>query len=60
MQAFLKEQHVTYPVAIDPDGSVAERFNFRAVPAIVLIDRHGTIRFRGHHMPARQLIQQAL
>lgn len=41
---FLESTPVRYPLASDPDGSVAARFGVVALPALVVIDRRGVVR----------------
>ncbi|MEP6861162.1 MAG: TlpA disulfide reductase family protein [Deltaproteobacteria bacterium] len=45
---FVADRHLTVPVAIDTDGSVAEQFHLNVTPQHVLIDRTGVIRYVGH------------
>jgi thiol-disulfide isomerase/thioredoxin len=40
---FVKEQQMTYPVALDPEGKLANLFQTTVLPTSVLIDRHGRI-----------------
>jgi peroxiredoxin len=43
---FLKAQGVTYPIALDPSGAVsAPRFDLGSIPAVLIVDRTGKIRF---------------
>lgn len=45
---FLKQQGVTYPILLDPGAALAgPRFGLESIPAMVLIDRAGNVRF-GH------------
>ena len=41
---FLEQVPVSYPVASDPEGRIADRFGIAALPALVVIDRSGTVR----------------
>jgi peroxiredoxin len=41
--AFAARQELPYPVLLDKDGQVAERYQVRGVPTIVLLDRQGKI-----------------
>jgi thiol-disulfide isomerase/thioredoxin len=43
VQDFVKEQQVTYPIALDPEGKLANLFQTTVLPTSVLIDRHGRI-----------------
>jgi peroxiredoxin len=48
VRAFRTEHQLTVPVAIDGDGSLAERFRVAVTPQHVLIDRSGVVRYVGH------------
>lgn len=37
---------VTYPSIYDPDGKIAERLGVPFVPATILVDRRGQLRYR--------------
>jgi thiol-disulfide isomerase/thioredoxin len=43
---FAKEQKISYPIALDPDGKLANDFRTSVIPTTVLVDRAGTIRWR--------------
>jgi cytochrome c biogenesis protein CcmG/thiol:disulfide interchange protein DsbE len=43
VQDFVKAQQMTYPVALDPEGKLANLFQTTVLPTSVLIDRHGRI-----------------
>ncbi|MBS2026695.1 MAG: TlpA family protein disulfide reductase [Deltaproteobacteria bacterium] len=46
IDAFLKEQGVTYPIVLDPSGAkCASRFELATIPAALLVDRSGHVRF---------------
>jgi thiol-disulfide isomerase/thioredoxin len=49
LQAFLTDQHITYPVAKE-DGELSREFNVRGIPAAAVV-KAGKIVWRGH--PAR-------
>ena len=40
----LAQRQLSWPTVIDPDGTLAARYGFGAVPAFVAIDRNGRIR----------------
>jgi thiol-disulfide isomerase/thioredoxin len=42
---FLKSFHPDFEIRFDPDGSWAEEFKVSGMPASVIIDRHGAVRF---------------
>ena len=43
---FLERVHPTFDVRFDPKGELPEIYKVQAMPSSVLIDRHGTKRFR--------------
>ena len=45
-RAYLEEFAVTYPSVADADGLLAYHFGIPYVPATVLVDREGTMRYR--------------
>jgi peroxiredoxin len=48
VRAFVAEQKLQLPVAIDRDGSAAELLHLNVTPQHVVIDRSGVIRHVGH------------
>lgn len=48
VRAFRTEHQLTVPIAVDGDGSLAERFRVAVTPQHVLIDRSGVVRYVGH------------
>ena len=44
MAAFVDEQGLTFPILLDRDTSVSNRYQVRAMPSTFFIDRSGTIR----------------
>jgi cytochrome c biogenesis protein CcmG/thiol:disulfide interchange protein DsbE len=43
---FLAQFNPTFEVRFDPQGALAEEYKIAGMPASVLIDRHGVLRFR--------------
>ena len=43
IQAFLQENDMEVPVALDTDGAIASRYEVRSIPMLVFIDQSGTI-----------------
>lgn len=46
MQAFVKSRSLTFPVLLDEDGSVAQEYRVRGIPASFFITREGVIRIQ--------------
>lgn len=40
---FLQSYHVTYPIGLDTDGSVASKYGINGLPQTVFINRQGTV-----------------
>jgi peroxiredoxin len=47
-QRFVSEQHVGYPVALDPRLTIANRFGFTGTPYTVVVDTRGEMVARIH------------
>jgi peroxiredoxin len=45
LQQWMVEQGVSYPVARDPTGRVAQQYGVKGVPVSVIVDATGNIRF---------------
>jgi len=43
---FMAELQLTFPALLDPQMEVLQRYRLFAIPASVLVDRHGIIRFK--------------
>ena len=58
----LKDIPVTFPVLFDNDNSVSETYGVDAMPATVIVDRNGTIRFahRGYKPGYEELYEQQI
>lgn len=44
-RAFSERRRLTFPLAFDPEGKAHESFGLTGVPALVIIDRTGRVRF---------------
>ena len=44
-RAFAERRHVTLPLAFDPEGKAHDSFGLTGVPALVIVDRAGRVRF---------------
>lgn len=42
---FLQQFHPLFDVRFDPEGAMAERYKVHGMPASMVIDRHGVVRF---------------
>ena len=59
---FAKEHKITYPIALDPDGNLANDFRASVLPTTVLVDRGGKIRWRhiGAIQPNDKTLESAI
>ena len=44
-RAFAQRRHVTMPLAFDIEGKAHDQFGLKGVPALVIVDRAGRVRF---------------
>jgi len=51
-QRFVREQKVTYPIALDPKLTVGNRFGFKGTPYTVIVDKKGEMVARIHGVSA--------
>ena len=55
---FLQQYGITYPAALDTDGSIANKYNVTSLPQTIFIDRDGTITSREpQELSAKELSQ---
>jgi len=50
--AYRKRNSITYPLLLDRTNQVARAYGVVAIPAVILLDRNGQIRFRDLAPPA--------
>ena len=50
-EAGAKEFGIRYPVARDPDASVARAYGVRGTPTVIFLDRKGFVRYFGNELP---------
>jgi len=46
VKTFVAEQKITYPIAVDPEGRIANLVQTTVLPTSLLIDRNGKIVWR--------------
>jgi peroxiredoxin len=47
----VKEFGIRYPVARDPEASVARAYGVRGTPTVIFLDRKGVVRYFGNELP---------
>jgi peroxiredoxin len=60
VQAFVQEQKLTFPILLDENGVVAERYRVRPIPYTLFIDREGVIRAQHIGASGESLIAEFL
>jgi len=43
VRAFLKSEHLTFPVFLDPEGKMGRQFSVRSIPATYILNSHGSV-----------------
>ncbi len=51
VDAFIKNKKVTYPVLLDRKGKVAKMYGVTGIPTYILLDRSGSVAYRGYELP---------
>lgn len=51
---------MTYSTVLDMNGKVANQFGVRGIPDIYLLDKEGTIRYKGHSLPSADEVEKVL
>ena len=46
IQQYMTKHHLSFPVVVDAEGQIANRYGVRAVPASFIIDAQGKIAFK--------------
>lgn len=46
-----------YRILLDSNASIASLYNVRGVPAFVLVDKNGDIKYNGHNIPEKMIEQ---
>jgi cytochrome c biogenesis protein CcmG/thiol:disulfide interchange protein DsbE len=58
--AFARTSRITYPVLLDPSGTIAQRLQVTAVPVTFVLDRDGRIAARLQGQSARRMLSARL
>jgi peroxiredoxin len=58
--AFARTSRITYPVLLDPSGTIAQRLQVPAMPVTVILDRDGRIAARLDGQLARRTLSARL
>jgi len=57
VEAFVKKHNIPYTVLLDTDGAIANKYSIRGVPTVVVVDKQGLVRYKGHGIP-EEIIEQ--
>ncbi|MFH1847003.1 MAG: TlpA disulfide reductase family protein [Candidatus Omnitrophota bacterium] len=50
VEAFAESKGIKYPIIFDTDGRVASLYGIRGIPAVIGIDKDGSLVYRGHNV----------
>lgn len=53
IKSFIQRHETNYKVLLDKKGRVSNLYNVYGIPAVILVDREGFIRYRGSRFPRR-------
>ncbi|MCQ9208565.1 MAG: TlpA family protein disulfide reductase [Omnitrophica bacterium] len=56
VENFIRKIEISYPIALDTDGSVARLYKVRGVPTIVVVDKDSKIIYYGHSV--QEMLEQ--
>lgn len=48
VENFVRKRRISYPVVLDPKGSVADLYKVRGIPTVVAVGQDGKIIYYGH------------
>ncbi|MFH1855818.1 MAG: TlpA disulfide reductase family protein [Candidatus Omnitrophota bacterium] len=51
-KVLIEKYDIPYPVLLDKDGKVASEYKILGFPTILIVDKKGIIRYRGHSIPS--------
>lgn len=51
VKAFAKKKKIDYPILLDEEGEVAEKYGLVGIPAAVLLSKGGKILYYGYSLP---------
>jgi peroxiredoxin len=57
LEEFAKEHNISYRILLDSDGFVASDYAVTGVPTIVIIDKNGIIKYKGHAL-SKDIIEE--
>jgi len=46
---------IAYPVVLDENGAIANRYNVHGIPVVIVVDKNGTVVYRGYYTKFEQL-----
>ena len=51
VKSFARSQGLDYPILLDTFGLTGAEYGVRGIPTILLLDRHGIIRYQAYQLP---------
>ncbi|HYM00854.1 MAG TPA: TlpA disulfide reductase family protein [Blastocatellia bacterium] len=59
IRLFLQDNPMPYPIALDTTERLLNQFGIQSLPAIVLVDRDGIVRYRADRLPGDPSLLEA-
>jgi len=56
VQETVSARGLSWPIALDLDKSLANRFRVRSIPLVLVLDATGRIRYRGNGLPSQPTV----
>lgn len=50
VEQFAEKHKLPYTIVLDTDGAVASIYEVRGIPTVIVVDKKGIIRYKGHHI----------
>lgn len=50
LEKFVERHGIPYTILLDIDGSTASEYGIRGVPTVIVVDKDGIIRYKGHQI----------
>lgn len=58
VESFIKQEGIDYTVLLDTDNKVAGQYRVMGIPTNILLDKEGSIKYRGTSAPPEDLLPQ--
>lgn len=58
IRGYIREEKITFPIALDPDGKIMKLYKVGALPYSVLIDRKGNLKYKHVGMIDKKILNE--